>query len=183
MRNNGHIGAHFDAWNQVSASVKRCIRRVPVRRRPHSVLIVLADVDDRQIPQFRHVVRLVNLTLRGCPVAVERPRDSAGAVVFVSESQPGADRHLATDDPIAAVESCRVHVHRSASPFRDPGSPTHQFRENLPRRHSEYHRESVTPVSCDQTIRFGYRHFHPHGHCLLQTALSRLHPVLPSRLD
>lgn len=97
------VGVHFDAWNQISPSVKRCIRRVPMHRRSHSVLIVLADVDYRQVPQFRHVVRLVNLTLGRCSIAVERPRNSAGAVVFMSESQPGADRHLTTDDPIATV--------------------------------------------------------------------------------
>ena len=58
---------------------------MPMRGRTHSELVVLAHVDDGQVPQLRHVPSLEELALRGRTVSVEGERHRAVAVVFVRE--------------------------------------------------------------------------------------------------
>ena len=91
-------------------------RRGALDRGAHAVVVVLDDVDDRQLPERGHVHGLVDLALVGAAVAEIGQRDVLGAVVLVREGQAGADRHLGADDAVAAVEVLLAaeHVHRAA---------------------------------------------------------------------
>lgn len=62
--------------------------------RSHAVLVILADVNHRQVPELRHVPGLVDLALRRRAVAVQREGHGARAVVLVGEGDTGTDRHL-----------------------------------------------------------------------------------------
>lgn len=57
--------SHSDSWDEVSSLVVVGAGRSPLHRRPHAVLVVLADEDARQLPQGGHVERLKQLALVG----------------------------------------------------------------------------------------------------------------------
>lgn len=57
--------SHSDSWYEVSSLVVVGAGRGPLHRRPHAVLVVLADEDARQLPQGGHVEGLEQLALIG----------------------------------------------------------------------------------------------------------------------
>ena len=75
-----------------------------VDRGAHGVAVVLDDVDDRQLPQLRHVEALVDLALVGGAVAEIGQADIVVLAVAVGEGEAGAERHLRADDAVAAEE-------------------------------------------------------------------------------
>ncbi len=76
----------------------------PRHRGAHGVLVVLDDIDDRQLPQLGHVEGLVDLALVGGAVAEIGQADAVIAAILVGEGQAGAQRHLGADDAVAAIE-------------------------------------------------------------------------------
>src|SRR5579871_3652883 len=88
--------------------------------RPHAVLVVLDHVDDRQLPQRRHVERFGDLALVDRAIAQVGHRDQRLLAVAVRKREAGADRHLGADDAVAAVEILLAaeHVHRAALALR-----------------------------------------------------------------
>ena len=91
-------------------------RRRALGRRPHRILVVLDHEDDRQVPEFRHVERFVDLALVGGAIAEIGEGHPVVAEVLVGEGEARPDRHLRADDAVAAVEMLlfREHVHRAA---------------------------------------------------------------------
>src|SRR6266849_4541513 len=91
-------------------------RRRARDRRSHPVLIVLDDVDHRELPQLRHVEALVDLALIDGAV----PKIGQGyvvvAAVMVGEGEAGPERDLGGHDAMPAEETLldREHVHRAA---------------------------------------------------------------------
>src|SRR5206468_906316 len=75
-------------------------RRRPRARRRERVLVVLAEVDDRQLPDGGQIQRLVDHTLIGAAVAEERDDDAVGAADATGEGGPGADRQAGGDDAV-----------------------------------------------------------------------------------
>lgn len=59
------VGSHPDAGDEVSSLVVVGAGGRSLHRRPHSVLVVLADKDARKLPQRSHVERLEQLALIG----------------------------------------------------------------------------------------------------------------------
>lgn len=66
MFNTHHTHAsHSDPGNEVSSLVVVGAGGGALHRRPHAVLVILADEDARQLPQGGHVERLKQLALNG----------------------------------------------------------------------------------------------------------------------
>src|SRR5205085_9599835 len=85
-------------------------------RGAHAVLVVLDDVEHRQIPQRRHVEGLIDLALVERAVAHVGHRKTAIAFVLVGKPEAGADGYLGADYAVAAVKALLAaeHVHGAA---------------------------------------------------------------------
>lgn len=59
------VVSHSESWYEVSSLVVVGAGWRSLHRRPHPVLVVLADEDARQLPQGGHVERLEQLALIG----------------------------------------------------------------------------------------------------------------------
>ena len=88
-------------------------------RHRHRILIVLADEDDRQLPDRGEVERLVKGALVVGAVAEERERDRAGAPLLGAERRADRDRQAAADDAVGAEIALRRlgDMHRAAAPL------------------------------------------------------------------
>ena len=73
-------------------------------RGAHGVLVVLDDIDHRQLPQLGHVEAFIDLALVGGAVAEIGQADALVAAIFVGEGQARAQRHLGADNAVAAIE-------------------------------------------------------------------------------
>ena len=71
-------------------------------RRVLHVLVVLADEDDRRLPDRGHVERLVERPDVGRPVAEEADRDLAGLAVLRRPGRAQGDRQVGADDGVRA---------------------------------------------------------------------------------
>mmetsp|Transcript_8789 Transcript_8789/g.19192 ORF Transcript_8789/g.19192 Transcript_8789/m.19192 type:complete len:336 (-) Transcript_8789:361-1368(-) len=112
-----HVHAvDLDPRHVVAARVVVVARRRALLGRAHAVLVVLAHVDQRQLPERRHVERLEELPLVGRAIAIQGPRHTAIALVLVCKGEAGTNRTLGANDAIAAVEvGVRlIHMHRAA---------------------------------------------------------------------
>src|SRR3546814_19552793 len=96
-----------------------------------AVLVVLDDVDDRQLPQCRHVEALVDLALVDRAVAEIGQRHPVGVAAPVGEGEAGADRHLRADDAVAdeTVLLSAEPVHRAAPALRVSADATENGQE------------------------------------------------------
>src|SRR5436309_6365005 len=105
---------------------QRGSRRGARDRGAHPVLVVLDDVDHRQLPELRHVEALIDLALIGGAVAEIGERHVVVAAVLVGEGEPGPERNLRAHDAVAAVEALfgGEHVHRAALAARIASTPT-----------------------------------------------------------
>ncbi len=71
-------------------------------RCPHRVVVVFNDENHRQVPEFGHVIGLIDLALIGGTVAEVSESHVVIAKVFVGKGQTGAQRHLSANDPMPA---------------------------------------------------------------------------------
>src|SRR5919197_1290295 len=96
------------------------------------VLVVLADVDDRELPERRHVHDLVDEALPECALAEEPARDLVRAEPVRRERRPRRDPGRAADDGVRAEVSVLVvgDVHRTALAAAVAGFPSEQLREH-----------------------------------------------------
>jgi hypothetical protein len=80
------------------------------------IAVVLAGIDDRQVPQRGHVHDLVHQALRGGAVAEEADGDVILAQQFGGKRRPGRDPHGAADDGVGAQIAVALvgDVHRPA---------------------------------------------------------------------
>ena len=103
-----------------------------LRREALGVLVVLADVDRRQLPDRREVQRLVERALVRRAVAEERDRDLIGAELLRGERRAGRDRDAAADDAVRAEVALRGvgDVHRAAAASAVAGLAAEQLREH-----------------------------------------------------
>src|SRR5690606_20809304 len=122
--------------------------------RAHGVLVVLDDVDGRQLPQLSHVEALVDLTLvRGAVAEI----DEAGrvvAAVFAGEGQARAQRHLGADDAVTAIEAGRhvEHVHRAALAARRTADAARQLGHDLIGVHAGGQHMTVVAIAGDDLV-------------------------------
>ena len=130
------------------------LRRGAADRGAHGVSVVLDHVDDRQLPELRHVEALVDLALVGGAVAEIGQADVAVAAVLVGEGEAGAERHLRADDAVAAVEMLLLgeHVHRAALALRQAAAASGQLGHDALRVHAAGEHVAVVAVSGDHLI-------------------------------
>ena len=100
-------GAHVHAVDLLARDVEghAALGKIGERPRrvtdvPMRVAVVLDDVDDRQLPQRRHVEALVDLALVGRAVAEIGQARRFLSAIPVGEGQAGAERHLRADDAV-----------------------------------------------------------------------------------
>ncbi len=161
--------AHVHAVDLLARNVERQpaprqigLRRGARDRRAHGVAVVLDHVDDRQLPQLRHVEALVDLALVGGAVAEIGDADIVVAAVAVGESEPGAERHLRADDAVAAVEALldAEHVHRAAFALGIAVRAAGQFRHHAFRVHAAGDHVAVVAIAGDDLVARLQRHLH-----------------------
>src|ERR1019366_9713433 len=104
----------------------------------HAVLVVLDDVNHRQLQQRGEIEALKHLALVGRALAEIGDADIVAAAVPVAEAEPGAEADLGADDAMATVEMLRLaeHVHRPALAVRVAGGAAGEFGHDAPRLHA-----------------------------------------------
>ena len=122
--------------------------------RAHGVAVVLDHVEDRQLPQRRHVEALVDLPLVDGAVAHVGDADPAILAVLVREREAGPERDLATDDAVAAIEADRAgeHVHRAALALGIAGAAPGQLGHDPARVHVADQHVAVVAVAGDHAV-------------------------------
>src|SRR6266536_1936945 len=98
------------------------------------VEVVLADVDDRELPERGHVHDLVEDPLAERALAEEADRDLVGAAALRRERGAGGDAGRAADDRVRAEVAVLVvgDVHRAALAAAVAGLLAEQLREHPP---------------------------------------------------
>ncbi len=131
-------------------------------RGAHGVAVVLDHVDDRQLPQLRHVEALVDLALVRGAVAEIGERDAPVLAVPVGEAEPGAERDLRADDAVAAVEVLLLgeHVHRAALALGVAAAASGELGHHPLRIHAADQHVPVITVSRDHLIALLRGHLH-----------------------
>ncbi len=88
--------------------------------RPHPVLVVLDDEDDRQLEQCGHVQRLVEGADVGDRVAEETDADRVAVAVTDRVADTDRDGQVTADDGVSAEEVVRAveQMHRAALALR-----------------------------------------------------------------
>src|SRR5207253_7815073 len=104
-----------------------------LHREALGVLVVLADIDGRQLPYRGEVQRLMKRTLVDRAVAEERDRDLVGAELLGGERSARRDGDPAADDPVRAEVALRRvrDVHRAAPAAAVPRFPAEKLGEHL----------------------------------------------------
>ena len=144
-------------------------RRGAGHRGSHAVLVVLDDVDHRQLPQLRHVEALVDLALVGGAVAEIGERDVVVAAISVGEGEPGAERDLGADDAVPAEETLldRKHVHGAALALGIAPAAAGQLRHDALGVHAAGEHVAVVAIAGDDLVAGLDRHLHADHHRLL----------------
>ena len=85
-------------------------------------MVVLADKDDRELPERGEVQRLVKRALVHRAIAEERDGDTPFLLILDGEAQTSGDGELGADDGLAADEVVlgAVHVHRATLALAAP---------------------------------------------------------------
>ena len=164
------VPIRLDARNDPAHLVVLGRRGRSLRGGSHSVLVVLDHIHCRQVPQFRHVRRLRDLTLVAGAVAEHGHADvhlvrrggfvarSQHVVVLLRKCKAGSNGYLGSNDGTTAEEVLLrlVHVHRPALSVSGARGMTKQFVDyRLHTRSADSFSEkldSVTTVARDPII-------------------------------
>ena len=76
----------------------------------HAVVVVLADEDDRKVPELGQVERLRHLALIRRSVAVQGEVHAAVALVLVGESDASAQRNLEKGETRLIFKQMRILI-------------------------------------------------------------------------
>src|SRR5437763_817711 len=138
-------------------------------RSAHAITVVFDDVDDRQLPQRRHVEALVDLALVDRAVAQIGHRDPPVVAVAMSKAETGTDRYLSPDDAVSAEEILLAaeHVHRAALAVRIAAAPAGQLGHHTLRVHAAGQHMAVIAVGGDDRVALLQRGLHADDYRLL----------------
>ena len=127
----------------------------PLDRGAHGVLVVLNDVDGRQLPQLGHVEALIDLALVGRAVTEIDEGHRIVAPVLARERQTRAQRHLRPDDAVPAVKRRRhiEHVHRAALALGRAANAPGQLGHHGIRVHARRQHMAVVAVAGDDLVK------------------------------
>src|SRR6185437_15877593 len=126
-------------------------------------------IDDRELPQLRHVEALIDLALIGGPVAEIGQADIVVAAVAIGECQPRSDRDLRVDNAMATEEAFlnAKHVHRAAFALGIAMAAAGQLRHHAFGVHAAGDHVAVVAIAGDDLIAGFERHLHADHHGLL----------------
>src|SRR5437773_10073330 len=131
------VAVHDLRLHRVAARAHRHVldRERPVERRPHGVLVVLADEDDGELPEPGEREALVEGAHVRRAVAEEAEGHVLLAAVLAPERDAGRDRHVPTDDRPAPEETPGgvEEVYRAAAPAAAPGRAPEELGHRAPR--------------------------------------------------
>ena len=169
------VHLHAGDAEALAAAKELGLRRGPLDRGAHGVLVVFDDVDHRQLPQRGHVEGLVDLALVGGAVAEIGQRDVAALAVFEREADAGAERNLGGDDAVAAVEVPlrREHVHRAAlAPRVAPRAPGELGHDAARVHAADQHVGVIAVAGDDRVVRRDGRLHAPHHRLLTDVEMA-----------
>ena len=158
---------HVHTVDLVAGNVERCsaLREIRLCRRPanggsHGIAVVLDHIDDRQAPQLGHIEAFIHLSLVGGAVTKKTQRPLCHHPGTGLQSQTRADRHLRSDNAVAAVEIflSREHVHRAALAARIAAPASGQLRHDTACRHAHGQHMTVVTIAGDHLVAFFQRH-------------------------
>ena len=138
-------------------------------RGAHGVAVVLDHVEDRQLPQCRHVEALVDLALVHGAVAHVGDADAAVLPVFVGEGEAGAEWHLTGHDAVPAIEALGAgeHVHGAALALRVARAAPGQLGHDPARIHVADEHVAVVAIAGDDAVAWLERMLDADRHRLL----------------
>ncbi len=153
----GHVGAVDDlALEPVRGhDVAHALHlRVCAARRELGDAVVLADEDQRQVPERGEIDGLVEVPGLDRPVAEEGDRNLVRAAQLGGERIARGQRQIAADDAGRAHQAVGAidEVHRSAEPLAEPGTTAHQLGHHRLHRSSLGERVPVRPVSAVDAV-------------------------------
>lgn len=161
---------HLDTGDLVATGVVLRVRGAALRGRTHTVLVVLADEDARQVPELglqkrsvrvpsplksqmtHHVVRLKHLTLVARTVTVHGERGGLFALVLLGERETRTERDLRADDTMTTLEGLGEDVHGSTLALRDTAHATEQLADEALKRTSTEKDEGMRAVRRDDLV-------------------------------
>ena len=143
---------HLDTRDLVSALEVLRVHRAALRARAHTVLVVLAYEDTREVPELGHVERLEDLTLVAGTVTVKREGAVVLLAVLKGESKTGANGDLGTDDTVAAEESGSEDVHGTALAVRRAALTTEELAEDTNNGTTAKDGEGMAAVAGDDEV-------------------------------
>lgn len=114
--------------------------------------LTLAGKDHWNVPQLRHIISLKNLSLIARTVAVQRKRRILTSHIFHRETNPGTNRYLRTDNPVASIEALAEHVHGPALAEGDTVSSTEELANDGFNRGTTHQREAVAAIGSDNLV-------------------------------
>jgi len=114
---NARDNPYLDTRNRITTSIVGSIGRRSLGRGTHTILIVLANENTRQVPKLGYVECFKDLTLVAGAVTVESEGGNVGfAGVLLGEGETSSERNLGTDDTVSSEKGRGEDVHRSALP-------------------------------------------------------------------
>src|SRR5215471_7568527 len=153
-----------------SAAIKLfCVRARAPDMGPHGVVVILDDVEDRQLPQRGHVEALIDLALIGGTLAEISKADAIVSAIFVGEGDTGAERRRRAHDAVTAIEILlyREHVHGAAFAFGVAMAASGKLGHYALRLHAGREHMAMIAIGGDDLIAGFDHHLHADDHCLL----------------
>lgn len=98
------LGLNFEARDEVTTRVELNVVGGSVLGCAHSVVVILAHVNDRQVPKTRHVGSLGKLALIRSSITIRSNRKVLLSLVLLSEGESSSDGHLCSHDSVTAIE-------------------------------------------------------------------------------
>ena len=144
------------------------------------IAVVLAGIDDRQVPERRHVHDLVEQPLRRGPVPEETHGDIVRALQFRAQGRSGGDPHRAADDGIRAEIAVALigDMHRPALAPAIALFLAQQLAEHLLEIRALGHAMAVAAVGRGDAVVIGQGFADPDG----DGFLARIHMRQPRHL-
>ena len=144
-------------------------RRHVADRRVFHVEIVLADEDDRQLPDGGEIERLVERANIGRAVAEEADGHVLLAEILRAPGRATGDRQMRADNRIGAehVMLDRGQVHRAALAAHEADVAQHQFAEHALHRGAAGERMRVAAIGAERLVALAHRDAKPRRDRLL----------------
>jgi hypothetical protein len=136
------------------------------------VEVVLAQEDDRELPDRRQVERFVEAALVAGAVAEEAEGDLVRAAHPGGKPRAGGERHAGAHDPRLAHDTHRVdgEVHRAALALADAGPLPHELRHQRRKRGTLADRVAMRAMCAEDEIVAAQCHAGPGDRGLLSDA-------------